>query len=230
MMLSGRDFSLLPIVILGAGGHAKVLLSLLQSMGADVKGVCDPTLAQSGVQSWRGVTVLGGDEALDELDTTQVALVNGLGQVVGSIRRQQVFLELTAKGFVFPPLLHSAAWVDSSVVLEAGAQVMAGAVIQPDSVIGANTIINTGARIDHDCIIGSHVHVAPSAVLCGGVNVAAGAFIGAGATIIQGRTIGEDAIVGAGSTVVRDLQARHLVVSSPMRIHESKFAVQPRKT
>jgi len=225
MTLSGRSFCSRPFVILGAGGHAKVLLSLLQSIDADVKGVCDPGLAQSSVQSWRGVRVLGGDEVLDGLDPAQVALVNGLGQVVGSNRRKQVFLELTAKGFLFPPLLHSAAWVDSSVLLEAGVQVMAGAVIQPDTVIGANTIVNTGARIDHDCMIGSHVHIAPAAALCGGVKVAAGAFIGAGSTTIQGLTVGEGAIVGAGSTLVRDLQAGHMVLSSPMRIYESKLKI-----
>lgn len=228
MTLSGRDFALLPFVLLGAGGHAKVLLSLLQSIDADVKGVCDPALARSGVQSWRGIKVLGGDEALEGLNPAQVVLVNGLGQVVGSDRRKQMYLELTARGFVFPPLLHSAAWVDASVVLEAGAQVMAGAVIQPDSVIGANTIVNTGARIDHDCIIGAHVHVAPTAVLCGGVRVASGAFIGAGSTTIQGITIGEDAVVAAGSTLARNLQARHLVVSSPMQIRELQFKVQPK--
>ncbi|WP_053140700.1 acetyltransferase [Pseudomonas sp. MIACH] len=230
MTESGRDVSQLPFVILGAGGHAKVLLALLQSMGAVVKGVCDPALAHSGIEFWRGVRVLGGDEALNGLDPTQVALVNGLGQVIGSDRRMQVFMELTAKGYTFPALLHSAAWIDSTVVLEAGAQIMAGAVIQPDSVIGANTIINTGARVDHDCIIASHVHIAPGAVLCGGVKVATGAFVGAGSTTLQGRSIGENAIVAAGSTLVRDLQAGHLVVSSPMRIHESKFKVQPKKS
>ncbi|VVM73037.1 Putative acetyltransferase EpsM [Pseudomonas fluorescens] len=230
MTWSGRYAFQLPFVILGAGGHAKVLLALLQSVGAVVKGVCDPVLAQSGIEFWRGVRVLGGDEALDELDPTQVALANGLGQIVGNDRRMQVFLALTAKGFRFPPLVHSAAWIDSTVVLEPGVQVMAGAVIQPDSVVGANTIINTGARIDHDCIIASHVHIAPAAVLCGGVRVAAGAFVGAGSTTIQGLSIGESAIVAAGSTLVRNLQAGHLVVSSPMRIHESKFKVQPKKS
>jgi UDP-perosamine 4-acetyltransferase len=216
------------VVILGAGGHAKVLLSLLQAIGADVHGVCDPGLVAQSVTTWRGIAVLGGDEALESLDPASIGLVNGMGQVVGSSRRQALFEALSGKGFGFPALVHPAAWVDPSVVLEPGVQVMAGAVIQPDSTIGANTIVNTGARIDHDCIIGEHVHVAPGAVLCGGVKVARGAFIGAGSTTIQGVSIGESCIVGAGAVLVRNLQAGHLVVGSPVRINESKFTVQPK--
>lgn len=214
-----------PVVILGAGGHAKVLLSLLRAIGAEIRGVCDPGLTASGVAVWREVAVLGGDEVLDGLDPTSIALVNGMGQVVGSNRRQSLFVALQARGFQFPTLVHPAAWVDPSVALQAGVQVMAGAVIQPDSTIGANTIVNTGARVDHDCIIGEHVHIAPGAVLCGSVRVAPGAFIGAGATVIQGLSIGEGCVVGAGAVVVRDLQAGHLVVGSPVRINKSKHIV-----
>lgn len=216
------------VVILGAGGHAKVLLSLLQAIGADVRGVCDPGLAAQSVTMWRGIAVLGGDEALDQLDPASVGLVNGMGQVVGSLRRQGLFDALSARGFGFPALVHPAAWVDPSVVLHAGVQVMAGAVIQPDATIGANTIVNTGARIDHDCTIGEHVHIAPGAVLCGAVQVARGAFIGAGSTTIQGVSIGESCVVGAGAVLVRNLQAGHRVVGSPVRINESKYGIQPK--
>lgn len=216
------------VVMLGAGGHAKVLLSLLQAIGANVRGICDPGLAAQSVTMWRGIAVLGGDEALEHLDPASVGLVNGMGQLVGASRRQGLFETLCARGFGFPALVHPAAWVDSTVMLQAGVQVMAGVVIQPDSIIGTNSIVNTGARIDHDCIIGEHVHVAPGAVLCGGVKVARGAFIGAGSTTIQGVSIGESCVVGAGAVLVRDLQAGHLVVGSPVRINESKYRVQPK--
>lgn len=206
-----------PVVLIGAGGHAKVLLALLRAIGAEVLGVCDPGL--QAASDWRGVPVLGGDAALDALVPERVTLVNAIGQVVGSRRRMEVFEHFSARGYRFAALVHPAAWVDESVVLGEGAQVMAGATIQPDSVIGANSIINTGARVDHDCIIASHVHLAPAAVLCGGVRIADGTFIGAGATVIQGISIGEQAVVGAGSTVIRDLPAGHVLVGSPVRKH-----------
>ncbi|MEJ5864140.1 acetyltransferase [Pseudomonas farsensis] len=207
----------MPFVLLGAGGHAKVLLALLRAIGAEVVGVCDPGL--QAASDWRGVRVLGDDAALDSLPPDRVALVNAIGQVVGSPRRMEVFEHFSARGYRFPALVHPAAWVDESVVVHEGAQIMAGAVIQPDTVIGANSVINTGARVDHDCIIASHVHIAPAAVLCGGVSIAAGTFVGAGATVIQGISIGEHAVVGAGSTVIRNLPAGHVLVGSPVRKH-----------
>lgn len=197
-----------PLVILGAGGHAKVLLSLAQASGLNVFGVCDPELAQQGCDQWRGVRALGGDEALDAMDPASVGLINGIGQLVGSTGRRKVFERLKAKGFRFPALVHPAAWVDASASLEEGVQVMAGAVIQADVKIGSNSIINTGASLDHDCYLGAHVHVAPGATLCGNVQVKDRAFIASGATVIQGLTVGEDAVVGAGAVLVRDLAAR----------------------
>ena len=229
MSLSGYGSSALPLVVLGAGGHAKVLAALLKAIGAEVLGVCDPHLASKSTTTWCGLAVLGGDEVLERLDTGCVGLVNGVGKIVGSSRRKDMFLELKARGYHFPALVHPTAWVDPSVDLEEGVQVMAGAVIQPDATIGADTIINTGSRIDHDCIIGRHVHVAPGAVLCGTVSVASDAFVGAGSTIIQGISIGQSAIVGAGVTIIRDLQAGHVAVGSAVRIHQSKYPTQPKK-
>lgn len=205
----------LPLVMLGAGGHAKVLLSLLQAAGLPVMGVCDPVLFEQRIESWRGINVLGGDEAFEALDPSSVGLVNGIGQTVGSPRRREVYEQLKAKGFQFPALVHPHAWVDPTVDLQDGVQVMAGAVVQADTVVGRNTIINTRASLDHDCRVGAHVHIAPGATLCGSVKVGDSAFIACGSTVIQGLTIGEDAVVGAGAVLVRDLLPR-LVMLGPV--------------
>lgn len=207
----------LPLIMLGAGGHAKVLLSLAQASGLNVLGVCDPELAQQGRDQWRGVRVLGSDDALDAFDPASVGLINGIGQLVGSTGRRKVFERLKAKGFRFPVLVHPAAWVDDSAVLNEGVQVMAGAVIQADATVGCNSIINTGASLDHDCYLGVHVHVAPGATLCGNVRVQDRAFIASGATVIQGLTVGEESVVGAGAVLVRDLAARLTLIGPAAR-------------
>lgn len=208
----------LPLVFLGAGGHAKVLLSLVQACGYDILGVCDPGLSKQGITQWRGVDVLGDDAALEQFAPGSVGLVNGVGQVVGSSLRRLVFEQARDKGFHFPPLKHPTAWLDGSVVLEEGAQVMAGAILQPDVIVGCNTVVNTLASVDHDCHLGAHVHVAPGVTLCGGVQVSVGAFIGSGSTVIQGIAIGEGAVVGAGTVVVRDVPARGVLIGSSARL------------
>lgn len=206
-----------PLILLGAGGHAKVLLALARAAGLTVRGVCDPALAAQGAGEWNALPVLGGDEALERIDPAAVGLVLGVGQLVGQERRAAMYARLAQKGFTFPPLVHPAAWVAPSVRIAPGVQVMAGAVVQPDCTIGENSIINTRASIDHDCRIGANVHIAPAATLCGGVMVADLAFVGSGATVIQGLSIGEGAVVGAGTTLLQDLPAGSYALGSPTR-------------
>lgn len=207
----------LPLVMLGAGGHAKVLLSLAKAAGWTVLGVCDPELSRDNVTHWRGIPVLGDDDVLDSFDPASAGLINGVGQLVGSVARRKIFDRFRARGFRFPALVHPTAWVDASAELGEGVQVMAGAVIQADVFAGCNSIINTSAGVDHDCHIGTHVHIAPGATLCGGVTVGDRAFIASGATVIQGLTVGEDAVIGAGAVLVRDLPACFTLIGTDAR-------------
>lgn len=197
----------LPLILIGAGGHARVLQELAQVAGWQFLGVCDPHLASQGETTWQGLAVLGGDAALNGMDPSGVGLVNGIGQLVGSTVRRALHDRFCTAGFTFPTLVHPAAWVSSTAMLADGVQIMAGAIIQPGCRIDSDVIINTRASVDHDCTIGPHVHIAPGATLCGGVHVGEGAFIGAGAVVIQGVRIGAGAVVGAGVTLTRDLDA-----------------------
>ncbi|WP_349971486.1 acetyltransferase [Pseudomonas caspiana] len=194
-----------PLIVMGAGGHAKVLVALARAAGHEVIGVCDPELSRSRIAFWREIPVLGDDEAIYNLQFPAYGLINGIGQLVGSAGRRLFFERLCAAGFFFPPLIHPMAWVDDSAELGQGAQVMAGAIVQADAKIGMNSIINTGARVDHDCCVGNHVHIAPGAILCGNVTVGDGAFIASGSVVIQGLKVGEGAVLAAGAVLVRNL-------------------------
>ncbi len=207
----------LPLILLGAGGHAKVLLALTLAAGRAVIGVCDPRLVESGERHWRGLTVLGGDDVLANIDARSHGLINGIGQMPGQTARRRVYEAWRARGFCFPPLVHPSAWVAPGVVLADGVQVMAGAVVQPDSRIGANSVVNTHASIDHDCQVGNHVHIAPGATLCGGVVLDDSVYIGAGATVIQGIRIGAAAVVGAGVSIVREVPGGEVVIGAAVR-------------
>lgn len=222
--MSPGDKGMPPLIMLGAGGHAKVLLALAQAAGLVVQGVCDPGLAAQGERNWRGLPVLGGDEVLDAVNPESAGLINGIGQLAGSEGRWRLYDLLRSKGFRFPALVHPAAWVAPSTRLGEGAQIMAGAIVQPDCSIGENSIVNTRASIDHDCQIGTHVHVAPAATLCGGVIVGSYGFIGSGAAVIQGVHLGENAIVGAGTTLVKNLPDRCTVIG-PRAIVRERGAV-----
>jgi len=198
----------LPLILIGAGGHAKVVLSLARALEREVIGVCDPVLSRDGVTNWRDVPVLGDDATLTTWLPEQVELVNGIGQFPGgTLVRQRIHERFSEQGFRFPALVHPKAWVDPSATLSDGAQIMAGAVLEAEVTVGESTIVNTGALINHDCRVGRHVHVAPGAVLCGGVEVGDFAFLAASCILLPQVRVGEGALVAAGSVLTRSLAA-----------------------
>jgi UDP-perosamine 4-acetyltransferase len=202
------------ILIIGAGGHAKVLLNALQLSSVNVLGLTDSDPTKHG-SSILGCPVLGDDTMIDAYDLTDVRLIIGIGSIETGSARQDAFERFQANGFTFSNCVHPSASVAPDVKLAPGSQVMAGVIIQPGCVIGMNSIINTRTSVDHDCQIGDHAHIAPGAVLAGTVTVADHAQIGIGASIIQGVHIGEAAMIAAGATVIRDVPARTRVGGTP---------------
>ncbi|KYP11480.1 MAG: acetyltransferase [Limnobacter sp. CACIAM 66H1] len=201
-----------PFVLLGAGGHSRVILALARAANYEVLGVCDPVLEEQKVSDWEGLKVLGGDNVLTEFEPEEVSLMLGVGPLPRNNLRERLFDLWSGRGYNFPALVHPASWVAPDVMLHRGVQIMAGAIIQPGTLIGENSTINTHASVDHDCTLGKHVHVAPGATICGSVCVGDSAFIGAGSTVIQQLDIGTKALVGAGTTVIRNLKpGEHLV-------------------
>jgi UDP-perosamine 4-acetyltransferase len=201
------------MIILGAGGHAKVLMDALGK--ADIAGLADMDTTRWGKQLL-GCTIHGGDDWVLQQLAASVLLVNAIGSVDRESlgRRRAIFEKFHARAYRFAQVIHPAAIISARAVFGEGAQVMAGAVIQADARIGANTLVNTRASVDHDCSIGAHVHIAPGAVLSGAVTVGDGVHIGAGAVVKQSVKIGEGALIGAGAIVLRDVPARVTIVAA----------------
>ncbi len=206
----------LPVIILGAGGHAKVLIDALLSASAVIAGIVTPDLTLAGTNIL-GVPVLGGDDVVNEYPPSEIQLVNGLGSVGLPANRQQLFEKFEGMGYKFSTVVHPSAVIASDVVLGEGVQVMAGVVIQPGCRIGINSIINTRASVDHDCAIGDHVHIAPGVTMSGGVKIGMGSHIGTGATVIQGLSIGNGCLVAAGAVVTNNIIAGAMVRGVPAR-------------
>ncbi|WP_339670058.1 acetyltransferase [Dasania marina] len=199
-----------PVVILGGGGHASVLMDILQITGREIIGVVDPALVKGSVLS-NGVKVLGDDQEIMTYTANDIELVNGVGSLPGQMLRKSLYQKYQQLGYHFTTLIHPSATIAQAVRLAEGVQLMAGTVVQTGSAIGANTIINTRASVDHDCVIAEHCHIAPGAVLCGDVVIAASVHVGPGATIIQGLSLDEGVTVAAGAVVTKNLCANTIV-------------------
>ncbi len=203
------------LVILGGGGHAKVLIDAILSGGKyKIKGILDP-LIEAGNKVC-GVEVLGTEDLLTRL--TGCVLVIGVGTVKASDKRKRIFEKYRHKDFIFPAIVHPSAHISRRAKVKDGAQVLAGAVVNAEAVIGECSIINTRAIIEHDCVIGPYCHVGPGAILGGAVETGRCAHIGMGAKILQGIKIGSGATVGAGAVVISDVASRRTVAGVPARL------------
>jgi UDP-perosamine 4-acetyltransferase len=192
------------VILIGGGGHGRVLLDALLALGADVLGIADPALP-TDVPGPRGLPVLGGDDAALAQAADAVMLVNGVGSTRSTAARTALYERFVAAGYRFATVVHPAAVIAGDVALGDGAQVMAGAVLQTGARLGANCIVNTRASVDHDCDIGAGAHIAPGVTLSGGVRIGPGSHIGTGAVVIQQVRIGAGALIGAGAVVLADV-------------------------
>ena len=210
-------------VVLGAGGHARVILDIL--LGAALPVPC--ALLDADSSRWgsamMGVPILGGDDLLPALAQKGVRhFVVGAASVGHSRLRARLYDYAAALGFEPLPVIHSRATLSSWARVGPGVQAFASSVVNPGAVLGANVVVNTGAIVEHDCRIEDHVQIATGARLCGTVHVARGAYIGAAAVVRQGVAIGEGACVGAGAVVVRDVPPGVVVAGCPADILKKK--------
>lgn len=211
---------MLPVcIILGGGGHARVLIDCVQASGlAQLCGILDPNRTLWD-QALLNVPIVGGDERLDDV-IAQGATHFAIGLVgTGDNRPRQKLFELALLHGLKPMTIqHPTAIVSHWAVTGEGSQLLPGSIVNAGARLGVNVIVNSGAIIEHDCVIGAHVHIATGAKLASTVRVDDGAHIGAGATIRQGVTIGEGAIVGLGAVVIEDVAPWTVVVGVPARV------------
>jgi sugar O-acyltransferase (sialic acid O-acetyltransferase NeuD family) len=205
------------VYVIGAGGHAKVVIRAVQATGRTVARIFDDDPGRCG-SSLLGVPVSGPVERIREYPRQPTIIAIGDN---ATRRRIAETYELPAITIVHPQ-----AFVDSSAHLGPGTVILARAIVQVDSCLGDHVIVNHAATVDHDCVVGDYAHLAPGVHLAGGVTVEDGVLIGINAAVIPGTRIGRDTTVGAGAAVAQDLPAYAVAVGVPakvMRLQRPQF-------
>jgi len=205
-----------PVIIIGGGGHARVLISSLKALRREIIGLLHPDTSLIG-QNIAGIRILGNDDKVKDYAPDEVELINGLGSVSLPEKRKDIYMKFKKNGYSFASVVHPSAIVVDDVQTGEGVQIMAGAILQTGCLIDDNAIINTGAIVDHDCKIGAHVHIAPGAVISGGVEIGEMVHIGTGANVIQGINIQSGSVIGAGAVVIRNVSAATKVAGNPAK-------------
>jgi sugar O-acyltransferase (sialic acid O-acetyltransferase NeuD family) len=205
------------LLMVGGGGHARVLQELLFEAGHELAGYVAPSDAGLALVVAADAEPLQRftDEQVLALNPEEHLLINGLGSTGDLSLRASVFEKFKAAGFNFLQTSAQTAYVSESATLLEGVQVMHKAVVNPTALIYENVIVNTGAIVEHNNVIGAHSHIAIGAVLAGNVTVGERTHIGANATILQGIKIGSNCIIGAGAVVLNDVSDGHVAVGVP---------------
>jgi acetyltransferase EpsM len=211
------------VLIIGGGGHARVVADALMSRNKigdkyEIVGFLDD---KESIQNHEqlGIRILGRISEIEKFEHQAVAL--GIGD---NLTRQNMYMELKKRGKNILTVVHSHAMIAPDVVIGDGSVAFAGVVVNAGAHIGSNVILNTSSSVDHDSVITSHAHICPGVHLGGGVKVGEGAFVGIGSVVIHNRTIGNWAIVGGGSTVIRDVPPFITVVGAPAVPLKEQFA------
>ncbi|BBM72076.1 acetyltransferase [Rhodothermus marinus] len=198
------------LFVIGAGGHAKVVVASLQDAGWTVDGILDDNSDKWG-DRLLGVPILGPISVLH--NHSNVRAIIAIGD-----NRTRKLLASNFPDIQWVTLIHPRAYVHPSVRLGDGTVVFAGAILQPFASVGKHAIVNTGAIVEHDCKIGDFVHVAPGCRLTGGVEIGEGTLVGTGACIIPGVQIGAWVTIGAGSVVVDNIPEGVIAYGVPAQV------------
>jgi sugar O-acyltransferase (sialic acid O-acetyltransferase NeuD family) len=201
------------VIVIGAGGHAKVVISTLIASGIKVEKIFD-----DNPDKWGGhlfdIEITGPLSQIDPCSDEPALTAIGDNRVRKDIVNR-------FKNLHWINVVHPSAFVDPTVSLGRGTVVFANAVIQADTSIGDHCIINTGATIDHDCRIGNYVHVSPGVNMAGDVHLEEGVFCGIGGKLINGIRIGKWTTIGAGGVVINDIPEYSLAIGVPAKVISS---------
>lgn len=206
------------IVIIGAGGHAKVIADIilkreeLLDEKINIIGFLDDGYKKLEYKDIFDIPILGDTTLIKDLEK-EYSYIIGIGNNEIREKISSKFMNLR-----YHTAIHPSAIIGKDVSIGEGTVVMANVVINSGTTIGKHCILNTGSILEHDNIIENCCHISPNSTLCGTVRVEKNTWIGAGSVIIQNKKIGENSVIGAGSVIIKDIPSNCVAVGNPVKI------------
>ncbi|WP_409151819.1 acetyltransferase [Sphingobacterium sp. BS-2] len=191
------------ISVIGASGHAKVIIDIIEVLEYSIENVYDEDINKNHILNYKIV------HNFTKFPKQSIIAIGN------NFVRKKI---ASGNSFSTPALIHPRSVVSKYAVIGEGTVVMTGVSINADSKIGSHCILNTNCSVDHDCKIADFVHISPNAALAGNVEVGECTHIGIGACVIQGIKIGKNCVIGAGAVIINDISDNSTIVGNPGKI------------
>lgn len=196
--------------LIGAGGHASVILDIATKNHIKIDGV----FVDKTQKDITGLPVIGEFKDILKYSGEDTEFMLAFGNIK---IREKLEKELTDNGVKWFSLIDKDAVICSNVKVGEGTVIMPGAIVNSQASIGKHVIINSGSIVEHGCIISDHVHMSPRATICGNSKIGKGTWLCAGSIVIDDIFVGDDVIVGAGAVVIRNIKDKDKVVGIPAK-------------
>lgn len=193
------------LIIIGAGGHGKVIADNALKNGYTDINFIDDCITDECI----GFPIIGTSADIENFADENTDFIIGIGD--NKIR--EMIAEKHNVNWV--TLIHPSAQIAFNASIGKGTVIMAGAVVNASAVVGSHVIINTCAVVEHDNVIGDYVHISPNAALGGTVHIGKSVHIGIGVVVKNNIGICNDCIFGAGAVVVNNVEDVGLYLGVP---------------
>ncbi len=197
------------LYIIGAGGHLRSFLTLVNSEYYNIGGIFDDCFNIEFPQEVCNIKIIGNPEMIKNESKVTLA--------IGNNTKRSFFFKKFYHLLLKDNLVHKTSKIENNVNLGESNQLFGLSFINQYCIIGDNNIINTGAIVEHETIIGSNNHISVGSILCGRVKIGNNCFIGAGSVIIDRIKITNNVIIGANSLVIKDILEPGTYVGNPVK-------------
>ena len=139
------------LLILGAGGHGKVVKEIAEALGYTNIDFLDDN----------------STEAIGKIADSKAYISQYPEAFVGignNKFRGELLNRVEQEGFAIPVLIHPTAYISKSATIEKGTVVEPKAIVNANSKVGRGCIISVGSIVDHDVVLENCVHVNAGAV------------------------------------------------------------------
>lgn len=203
---------MIPIYIIGSGGFAKEVYSIIRTLKRyQVIAFIDTTHKPPISLYGNDVPVISERDFLTKKPSNQINLAIGIGNPIKIKNFSEVFAS-----YNFPNIIHPSAIIDLGVVsIGKGNIITAGVIFTTCIEIGDFNIFNLYTTIGHDTNIGDYNVINPHVNISGEVHIGNCNLLGVGSTILQNIRVGNYTTIGANSLIIRSTKDNMTYIGNP---------------